>query len=76
MGHFGKPLIDVRSPLEYTGETTHMDGYPQEGTLRGGHIPTAASVPWARAANEDGTFKSREELEQIYDEVLGRATSR
>lgn len=60
------PLIDVRSPGEYSGETTHMAGYPQEGTLRGGHIPTAASVPWAKAANEDGTFKSRAELEEIY----------
>ena len=65
------PLIDVRSPKEYTGETTHMDGYPQEGTLRGGHIPTAASVPWAKAANEDGTFKSREELEAIYRDEAG-----
>ena len=71
LDHFGAPLVDVRSPLEYTGETTHMDGYPQEGTLRGGHIPTAASVPWARAANEDGTFKSREELEQIYKVEAG-----
>lgn len=65
------PLIDVRSPKEYTGETTHMDGYPQEGTLRGGHIPTAASVPWARAANEDGTFKTRAELEAIYRDEAG-----
>lgn len=68
--HFGKPLIDVRSPEEYTGERTHMPAYPQEGTLRGGHIPTAASVPWGRAAAEDGTFKPRAELEQIY---LGEA---
>jgi len=60
------PLIDVRSRPEYTGETTHMSGYPQEGTLRGGHIPTAASVPWASAANDDGTFKTRAELEQVY----------
>ncbi len=75
MGHFGKPLIDVRSPLEYTGETTHMENYPQEGTLRGGHIPTAASVPWAKAANEDGTFKSREELEKIYTEDAGLGES-
>ncbi|MEO4038960.1 sulfurtransferase [Micrococcaceae bacterium Sec6.3] len=65
------PLIDVRSPAEYTGETTHMAGYPQEGTLRGGHIPTAASVPWAKAANEDGTFKSRAELEEIYRDGAG-----
>ena len=75
LAHFGQPLIDVRSPLEYTGETTHMEGYPQEGTLRGGHIPTAASVPWARAANEDGTFKSREELEKIYKEEAGLGES-
>ncbi|VXB32402.1 sulfurtransferase [Citricoccus sp. K5] len=75
LGHFGKPLVDVRSPLEYTGETTHMAGYPQEGTLRGGHIPTAASVPWAKAANEDGTFKSREELEEIYRNDAGLGTS-
>ena len=62
------PLIDVRSNPEYTGETTHMAGYPQEGTLRGGHIPTAESVPWATAANEDGTFKSREDLTKLYTE--------
>ena len=60
------PLVDVRSAPEYTGERTHMADYPQEGALRGGHIPTAASVPWASAANEDGTFKSRAELEQVY----------
>ena len=45
----GKPMIDVRSPQEYTGERTHMPDYPQEGTLRGGHIPGAANVPWARS---------------------------
>lgn len=66
----GLPLVDVRSPGEYTGELTHMPDYPQEGALRAGHIPGAANVPWARAAEEDGTFKSREELEQIY---LGEA---
>lgn len=65
------PLIDVRSPQEYTGERTHMPDYPQEGTLRGGHIPTAASVPWARAAAEDGTFRSRKELEAIYLDEVG-----
>lgn len=65
------PLIDVRSPQEYTGERTHMPDYPQEGTLRGGHIPTAASVPWARAAAEDGTFRSRDELEAIYLDEVG-----
>jgi thiosulfate/3-mercaptopyruvate sulfurtransferase len=66
VAHFGKPMIDVRSPDEYSGERTHMPAYPEEGALRGGHIPSAASVPWARAAAEDGTFKSRPELEAIY----------
>ena len=66
LAHLGKPLIDVRSPDEYTGKLLHMANYPQEGALRGGHIPGAKSVPWARAANEDGTFKSRAELEEIY----------
>ncbi len=60
------PLIDVRSVPEYTGERTHMAEYPQEGVLRGGHIPSAASVPWSRAAADDGTFRPRAELEQIY----------
>jgi thiosulfate/3-mercaptopyruvate sulfurtransferase len=59
-------LIDVRSPQEYTGELIHMVSYPQEGAQRGGHIPTAKSIPWATAANADGTFKSAEELRQIY----------
>ena len=53
----GKPLVDVRSPGEFTGELLHMPDYPQEGALRGGHIPGAVSIPWAKAANEDGTFK-------------------
>ncbi|GAP57067.1 putative thiosulfate sulfurtransferase SseA, partial [Arthrobacter sp. Hiyo6] len=66
LAHFGKPLIDVRSPEEYTGQRTHMPAYPEEGALRGGHIPTAASVPWARAAAEDGTYRNREELEALY----------
>jgi thiosulfate/3-mercaptopyruvate sulfurtransferase len=65
-----KPLIDVRSPEENSGERTHMPEYPQEGVLRGGHIPGAASVPWKRAANADGTFKAADELRAIYaDEV-------
>jgi len=59
-------LIDVRSPQEYTGELLHMVNYPQEGAQRGGHIPTAKSIPWATAANPDGTFRSAEELSQIY----------
>lgn len=66
-----QPLIDVRSPEEYTGERTHMPAYPEEGALRGGHIPTAASVPWGRAAAEDGTFRSRAELDAIYRDEVG-----
>jgi thiosulfate/3-mercaptopyruvate sulfurtransferase len=62
----GRRLIDVRSPQEYSGELLHMVNYPQEGAQRGGHIPGAKSIPWATAANADGTFKSAEELRQIY----------
>ncbi len=61
-------LIDVRSPAEYTGERLHMPEYPNEGALRGGHIPGAANVPWARAVNpDDGTFKSAADLKAIYE---------
>jgi len=60
-------LVDVRSPQEYTGEKLHMPEYPQEGAMRGGHIPGARSVPWARSANADGTFKSADELRAIYE---------
>jgi thiosulfate/3-mercaptopyruvate sulfurtransferase len=67
----GRPLIDVRSPEEYSGERTHMPDYPQEGVLRGGHVPGAKNVPWKRAANDDGTFKSREALEAIYHDEVG-----
>ncbi len=67
----GKPLLDVRSPKEYTGEMLHMEDYPQEGALRGGHIPGAKSVPWGRAVTEDGTFKSPEELKKIYEKEIG-----
>jgi thiosulfate/3-mercaptopyruvate sulfurtransferase len=67
----GKPLVDVRSPAEYKGELLHMANYPQEGALRGGHIKGARNVPWARAANEDGTFKSADELRKIYQEEQG-----
>ncbi|SIN84489.1 thiosulfate/3-mercaptopyruvate sulfurtransferase [Singulisphaera sp. GP187] len=63
----GKPLLDVRSPKEFTGEKTHMEDYPQEGSLRGGHIPGAVSVPWNRAVNDDGTFKTADELRAIYE---------
>lgn len=67
----GMPLVDVRSPQEYTGELLHMPEYPQEGALRGGHIPGARSIPWSRAANPDGTFKSAVELRAIYEEEHG-----
>ncbi|MDW7981375.1 MAG: sulfurtransferase [Thermomicrobium sp.] len=60
-------LVDVRSPGEYRGELLHMPDYPQEGALRGGHIPGAANIPWAQAVNEDGTFKSPEELRKLYE---------
>ncbi|WP_372366263.1 sulfurtransferase [Candidatus Uabimicrobium sp. HlEnr_7] len=66
-----KPLIDVRSPGEFTGELLHMPDYPQEGSLRGGHIPGAKSVPWSQAANEDGTFKGRQALVELYKEGAG-----
>lgn len=64
-------LVDVRSNAEYTGEKLHMEGYPQEGAMRGGHIPGAANIPWSTAANEDGTFKSADELQKIYVEEKG-----
>jgi thiosulfate/3-mercaptopyruvate sulfurtransferase len=69
--HFGNPLIDVRSPQEYSGERTHMPDFPEEGALRGGHIPTAVSVPWPKAANEDKTFKSLGDLKQVYFNEAG-----
>jgi thiosulfate/3-mercaptopyruvate sulfurtransferase len=73
LAHFGKPLIDVRSPEEYSGERTEIPGYPAEGSLRGGHIPSARSVPWARATAENATFKARDELTAIYLEEAGLA---
>lgn len=66
LAHLGKPLIDVRSPEEYSGERTHMPAYPEEGALRGGHIPSAKSIPWATAAEADGRFKSHSDLVDIY----------
>jgi thiosulfate/3-mercaptopyruvate sulfurtransferase len=66
-----RPLIDVRSPGEFKGDVTHMPEYPQEGVLRGGHIPGAKSVPWKTAVNEDGTFKSADALREIYTEGCG-----
>ena len=67
----GGQLVDVRSNAEYTGEKLHMEGYPQEGAIRGGHIPGAANIPWSTAANEDGTFKTADELRKIYVEEKG-----
>jgi thiosulfate/3-mercaptopyruvate sulfurtransferase len=64
-------LVDVRSPDEYSGKKLHMPEYPQEGAIRGGHIPGAKSVPWARAANPDGTFKTATELRAIYEQEQG-----
>ena len=65
------PMIDVRSPGEFKGLVTHMPEYPQEGVLRGGHIPGAHGVPWKTAVNADSTFKSAAELNKIYAEDLG-----
>lgn len=68
----GRPLVDVRSPAEYSGERLHMPDYPNEGALRGGHIPGAVNVPWSRAINpEDGTFKPAEALRAIYEGEQG-----
>ncbi|MFW5696560.1 MAG: sulfurtransferase [Phototrophicaceae bacterium] len=67
----GGALVDVRSPQEFSGELLHMPSYPQEGSLRGGHIPGARNVPWGRAAREDGTFKSADELRAIYEQEQG-----
>jgi thiosulfate/3-mercaptopyruvate sulfurtransferase len=74
LAHLGQPLIDVRSPEEYSGERTHMPAYPDEGALRGGHIPGAQSVPWAKAVAEDGGFKSLDELNAIYRDGAGLGT--
>jgi thiosulfate/3-mercaptopyruvate sulfurtransferase len=70
--HARLPLVDVRSPEEYSGERLHMPNYPNEGALRGGHIPGARNVPWARAINaDDGTFKPAADLRKIYTEEQG-----
>jgi thiosulfate/3-mercaptopyruvate sulfurtransferase len=71
LAHFGSPLIDVRSPEEYDGSRTTAPAYPEEGALRAGHIPTAANVPWGKAAAEDGTFKPLAELDAIYRDGAG-----
>lgn len=65
------PLVDVRSPKEFSGELLHMEAYPNEGALRGGHIPGAKSVPWAKAVNDDATFKSPEDLKKLYEQENG-----
>jgi thiosulfate/3-mercaptopyruvate sulfurtransferase len=67
----GLPLVDVRSPGEFSGELLHMADYPQEGALRGGHIPGAKNIPWARAVAQDGTFKSAAELRALYENEHG-----
>ena len=69
LAHLGNgPLVDIRSPQEFSGERLHIPDYPEEGVLRGGHIPSARNVPWATAVAEDGTYKPRAELEAIYQE--------
>ena len=67
----GGTLADVRSPGEYSGELLHMPNYPQEGSLRGGHIPGAKNIPWSKASNEDGTFKDSDALRQLYEAENG-----
>ena len=68
----GKALVDVRSPEEYRGERLHMPEYPNEGALRGGHIPGAKSIPWGRAVNpETHTFRPAAELRTIYEQENG-----
>jgi thiosulfate/3-mercaptopyruvate sulfurtransferase len=68
----GRPLIDVRSPAEYSGERLHMENYPNEGALRGGHIPGAKNVPWGRAVDDEaGTFKPAAALRDIYQGEQG-----
>ncbi|MBF4462317.1 MULTISPECIES: sulfurtransferase [unclassified Rathayibacter] len=71
LAHLGNPLIDVRSPEEYSGERTTAPAYPEEGSLRAGHIPSAQNVPWAKAAAEDGTFRPLDELNDVYREGAG-----
>lgn len=71
LAHFGNPLIDVRSPEEFTGQRTSAPAYPEEGALRAGHIPSAQNVPWGKAAADDGTFRPLDELNGIYREGAG-----
>jgi thiosulfate/3-mercaptopyruvate sulfurtransferase len=67
IGAAGEALVDVRSPQEYSGDLIAPPGYEQEGAQRGGHIPTARSIPWAQAVRDDGTFKSADELRALYE---------
>lgn len=69
--HTPSPLIDIRSPQEYTGERLHMPDYPNEGAARGGHIPSARNIPWGKLVQEDATFKTKAELEKILFEETG-----
>jgi thiosulfate/3-mercaptopyruvate sulfurtransferase len=71
LAHFGNPLIDVRSPEEYSGARTTAPAYPDEGALRAGHIPTAQNVPWGKAAADDGTFRPLDELDALYRDGAG-----
>jgi len=71
LAHFGNPLVDVRSPEEFSGERTTAPAYPEEGALRAGHIPSAQNVPWSKAVAEDGGFKSLTELNGIYRDGAG-----
>ncbi|GHD39712.1 sulfurtransferase [Mycetocola manganoxydans] len=71
LAHLGKPLIDVRSPEEYSGERNTAPAYPEEGALRSGHIPTARSVPWSKAVADDGTFRPVTDLDSIYRDGAG-----
>jgi thiosulfate/3-mercaptopyruvate sulfurtransferase len=73
LAHLGKPLIDVRSPEEFSGQRTTAPAYPDEGALRAGHIPSAQNVPWGKAAADDGTFRPIAELDAIYREGAGLA---
>lgn len=66
IGAVGEALVDVRSPQEFSGELISPPGYEQEGAQRAGHIPSAASIPWAQAVRDDGTFKSADELRELY----------
>jgi thiosulfate/3-mercaptopyruvate sulfurtransferase len=71
LAHFGNPLVDVRSPEEFSGERTTAPAYPEEGALRAGHIPSAQNVPWGKAAADDGTFRSLDELNSLYRDGAG-----